>query len=154
MQTRNIAERNTKKRGVKNKLEREHHKKIILNFLCPFNKLIKCFMVLYWSLVKLQRIKSWPILPKIFTTLEKILKQKEHIEPSVKDFNQKKKRKKRRGREETYFYNCINILYDVLRKTRFLQAVLYFFMSHLQKDIKIAPGLSYDKSLKPQWKQM
>lgn len=47
MQTRNIAERNTKKRGVKNKLEREHHKKIILNFLCPFNKLIKCFTVLY-----------------------------------------------------------------------------------------------------------
>lgn len=115
MQTRNIAERNTKKRGVKNKLEREHHKKIILNFLCPFNKLIKCFTVLYWSLVTLQRIKSWPILPKIFTTLEKILKQKVHI-----DFNQKRRgRKEEEEKKFTLTNNCINILYDVLRKTRF-----------------------------------
>lgn len=30
--TKNIAERNTRKVGGKNKLEREHHMKIILNF--------------------------------------------------------------------------------------------------------------------------
>lgn len=45
--TRNIAERNTKKVGGKNKLEREHHMEIILKFLCPLNKLIKRFMVLH-----------------------------------------------------------------------------------------------------------
>lgn len=124
-----------KKRGVKNKLEREHHKKIILNFLCPFNKLIKCFMVLYWSLIKLQRIKSWPILPKIFTTLEKILKQKVYIEASVKDFNQKRRGRKEEEEKKITFtilsISCTMLLYE---KQDF-NKLCCIFLCHIYKRI-------------------